>query len=273
MKRTRQTLQDLLDSILPISASWLDQHAETVVRKLKSIPNKKSYQETDVVDFLQQSASEGTFGEALTIIHLFLDLSKDEFTHQLRETIGPGTGITRFRKEPANFVKGLTQMGLLPKIRHAVNDPVDWTDILVERLKGGRGSAIKGQQRGRDLEDFVEAIVKKVYGNNYQARCRFVGFNGQSTEKTDFAIPTATDPQILIEVKAYGATGSKQTDVLGDISRIVSEKRNDTHFFLFTDGITWKERSNDLKKLVKLQNQGDIAKSIHSLWLTNLRMT
>ena len=81
-----------------------------------------------------------------------------------------------------------------------------------------------------------------------------------STGKTDFAIPSATDPAILIEVKAYGATGSKQTDVLGDIARIVEQKRHDTHFILVTDGVTWKQRSNDLKKLIALQNEGRILK-------------
>ena len=73
----------------------------------------------------------------------------------------------------------------------------------------------------------------------YDARCRFTGATGISTEKTDFAIPSKDDPGILIEAKAYGATGSKQTDVLGDITRIVNEKRDDTQFLLVTDGITF----------------------------------
>ena len=68
------------------------------------------------------------------------------------------------------------------------------------------------------------------------------------------------DPGILIEAKAYGATGSKQTDVLGDITRIVNEKRDDTHFLLVTDGITWRDRTSDLSKLVTLQNRGKITR-------------
>ncbi len=89
-------------------------------------------------------------------------------------------------------------------------------------------------------------------------RCRFTGASGLSTEKADFAVPSASDPTILIEVKAYGATGSKQTDVLGDIARIVEQKRHDTVFILVTDGVTWKQRSNDLRKLIALQNEGKI---------------
>ena len=63
-----------------------------------------------------------------------------------------------------------------------------------------------------------------------------------------------------IECKAYGATGSKQTDILGDIERIVAQKRSDTHLLLIADGITWKQRMNDLRKLVDLQNRGHIAR-------------
>src|SRR5690606_37930793 len=79
----------------------------------------------------------------------------------------------------------------------------------------------------------------------------------------DFAIPSKDDPAILIEAKAYGATGSKQTEVLGDITRICREKRTDTHFLLVTDGITWRERMNDLRRLVQLQNEGEITR-IHT---------
>lgn len=112
----------------------------------------------------------------------------------------------------------------------------------------------------RALEDFVETLVREVFGEGYDARCRFVGAKGTSTEKADFAIPSRSDPQILIEVKAYGATGSKQTDVLGDIARIVEQKRHDTDLLFVTDGVTWKERDSDLRKLVEMQNEGRIAR-------------
>lgn len=65
-------------------------------------------------------------------------------------------------------------------------------------------------------------------------------------------------PHVLIEVKAYGATGSKQTDVLGDIRRIIEQKRPDVWFLLVTDGVTWKSRASDFAKLVQHQNDGDI---------------
>jgi hypothetical protein len=255
MKRYRQTFEEISASLIPIEASWLDEHAEEVISLLKNLPIKSSYTDDDVAALLA-----GDFETATTAIRLFLDLSKDEFTHQLREILGPGgIGKKRYLANPPVYLKAINDLRLCELLTLAVHQPLHWSDVLIERLKGGRGSAIKGQTRGRGMEDFVEGIVRSIFAEEQVAvRCRFTGAGGQSTEKADFAIPSSRDPTILIEVKAYGATGSKQTDVLGDISRIVEEKRHDTVLLLVTDGITWKQRSNDLRKLIALQNEGKI---------------
>ena len=75
-----------------------------------------------------------------------------------------------------------------------------WSDILIERLRSGRGSAISGQRRGRGVEDFAEEIVQAVFGNQYDRRCTFIGVRGQSA-KCDFAIPARNSPRIVIEAK------------------------------------------------------------------------
>jgi DpnII restriction endonuclease len=266
VKRSRQTLDDILEQLSPVNTSWRDAHADAVIQRLQQIPQKASYTRSDLQQLLDTTdVPEGIkpkdyFEAGVTAIRLFLDLSKDELTASLRERFGGALGITRFRQDPDGVCAALEEMDILNRMAVTVNTPVGWADLLTERLKGGRGSAIKGQRRGRHLEDFVEQLIIRIFGaGNYDARCQFVGATGTSSEKTDFAIPSKNDPVILIEAKAYGATGSKQTDVLGDITRIVNEKRNDTHFLLVTDGVTWRDRSSDLGKLVTLQNQGKIA--------------
>jgi len=255
MRRYKQTFDEIIASLIPIEASWLDAHAEDVIGLLKSLPEKTSYADADVAALLA-----GNFETATTAIRLFLDLSKDEFTHRLNEILGPGgIGKKRYLADPPAYLKALNSLKLHDMLALAVHQPLHWSNVLIERLKCGRGSAIKGQTRGRGMEDFVESIVRSVFLEQQVAvRCRFTGAKGQSTEKADFAIPSSIDPSILIEVKAYGATGSKQTDVLGDISRIVEEKRHDTVLLLVTDGITWRQRPNDLRKLIALQNEGRI---------------
>jgi hypothetical protein len=58
----------------------------------------------------------------------------------------------------------------------------------------------------------------------------------------------------------------------GDANKIIDAKRPDVPFFLITDGITWMRRINDLRKLVKLQNEGRIEPDLYdgdggtSLW-------
>jgi len=59
-----------------------------------------------------------------------------------------------------------------------------------------------------------------------------------------------------VAAKGYAATGSKQTDVLGDLRAIVDAKRPDTVLVFFTDGLTWRQRQSDLKKVLEMQNQG-----------------
>ena len=257
MERQRQSLEEILPKLSRLDASWEDDHSQAVIASLSSIPDVGPYQEEHIQAVLNEDYEAGR-----TAIRLVLDLSKDEFEATLRDQLGGGgIGITRYRLDPTGLMAAFRELGLFGKLEALANAPVTWRDILVERLKSGRGSATKGQARGRFLEDFTEGIVQKVFGaDNYDRRCRFVGATGNSTEKTDFAIPSRRDPNILIEVKAYGATGSKQTDILGDVSRIVEQKRRDTQFLLVTDGTSWRQRSKDLEKLIEFQNKGDIGR-------------
>ena len=267
MRRYRQTLEEILAVLSAIESTWMDEHSAAVIQAITAFPEKPRYTSEDIVSVL-----EPDFEAGLTAIRLFLGFSKDEFGIVLHEAMGKGgAGVTRFRKDRERFLQGIENLGVLETIAGVVNKPVGWRDILVERLKYGRGSAIKGQKRGALLEDFAEVIVKTVFGEGcYDTRCRFVGATGLSTEKADFAIPNKEDPRILIEVKGYGATGSKQTDILGDIERIVNQKRPDTHLLLVTDGVTWRSRQSDLSKLIDWQNTGRIARIYTQLMAAEL---
>jgi hypothetical protein len=257
LRRENQELEKLIAALSPIESKWRDAFADEVIRAIGRIPQKEEYATGDLIDLLDTE-----FKATTTVLQLILDFSKDEYRAALAGEFGKGgCGYKRYLADKQKFAETLARLGVLERLKKLANKPTTWRELLVERLKGGRGSAIKGQVRGRFLEDFTEQIVQRVFGkDNYSTRCRFTGAAGTSTEKADFAIPSKDQPCILIEVKAYGATGSKQTDVLGDISRIVNEKRNDTDFLLLTDGVTWKARRNDLRKLVQAQNIGEITK-------------
>jgi hypothetical protein len=43
-----------------------------------------------------------------------------------------------------------------------------------------------------------------------------------------------------------------------EVLRIVQQRRDDTAFLLVTDGVSWRSRQSDLRKIIKLQNEGKI---------------
>ena len=255
MKIIKQELGDIISNLSALSVDWKDDIARRVIERIEQTPIKKEYKRQDVKDLFLTNFEDGKL-----ICRLFLKLSKDTFTTYLGDELGDGgQGIKRYNSDQEHFIDALISMGLLESMAAHINVKPKWSDVLVERLRSGRGSAISGQKRGRGLEDFVENIIKKVFDNDYEARCKFIGARDQSA-KCDFAIPSKSNPHILIEVKGYGATGSKMSDVVGDIDAIIRAKRTDTKLLLFTDGLTWKQRQNDLSKLIERQNNGEITK-------------
>lgn len=253
MQIVEQKLEDITVALTTLEAPWQDEHALKVISLVQNLPVREWYTSEDVAALFESS-----FREGFTAAHLFLGISKDELQDKLGALLSPlKIGSNTLKSNRAEFLAALDELELPAAISAAVNFKPVWSDILVERLRSGRGKAIKGQKRGRGLEDFTEALVREVFGDRFESRCQFTGVGGQ-TGKCDFAIPDRHRPMILIEAKGYGATGSKMTDVVGDANKIIEAKRPDIPFILITDGITWVRRTNDLRRLIKLQNEGSI---------------
>jgi hypothetical protein len=255
VQRVDQSLAEILASLRALTVEWQDEISRRVVERIKALAVKPMYTEDDVRTVLEG----GNFDDGMLILRLFLGMSKDQFGEALASALGEGGGgVKRYRSDPARYLSVLVELGMLDAMVAETRRPLHWSDTLVERLRSGRGSAISGQKRGRGIEDFAEDVVKRVF-DSYEARVAFVGPQG-GTAKCDIAIPDRNNPRILVEAKGYGATGSKMTDIIGDIERIVAAKRSDTTFLFFTDGLTWRRRQSDLRKIVGYQNQGDITR-------------
>lgn len=256
MQRIKQDLKELLNQLQEIKTDWRDEHSERITDELKYL--KGALESCEPTKKFLGILLDKNFRAYFDVFRFFLEMSKDEFHSVLKQNI-PQVSRTAFTKDPGPFLDCLVDKLKLDEaiIRHIRKD-WGWDDIILERLKQGRGSAIKGQKRGRYLEDKIEEILKGIFPQ-FDSKCNFVGLNGQEA-KAEFAIPTRSDPAIIFEAKAYGATGSKQTDVIGDIEKIVKVKKPSTDFLFVTDGTTWRERVSDLHKIVKLQNNGYILK-------------
>lgn len=271
MEVVTQTLAELLAGLRALDVDWQDERAIRVIARLRRLGGVE-FGLSDVAAILE----EGPFEDGLLILRLFLGLSKDQFGAALADALAEvapkdlfagahaparleGAGQKRYLADRDSYLEALGRLGILEALAATVGRPAHWSDVLVERLRSGRGSAIAGQVRGRGVENFAEAIVACVFGADYDSRVTFVGRQGR-TAKCDFAIPSRDTPRVVVEAKGYGATGSKMTDVLGDVEKIIAAKRSDTVFLFVTDGLTWKSRQSDLKKLLEHQNQGDIAR-------------
>lgn len=131
---------------------------------------------------------------------------------------------------------------------------------MLERYKHMRGHAIRGQRRGAAVEDAVEDVLRDLQreiGISYDSRTNFISKLGEEA-KADFMIPSRFEPQIVVEAKGYEATGSKLTDVLGDILKILRAKDPETHFLLVIDGIGWYRRLSDLRHILEYHHSGEI---------------
>ena len=161
MELIAQTLDEIMTTLRPLIVDWEDETAHRVIMKLRAFPAKKVYTPDDVKALL-----DADFDDGILICRLFLGLSKDQFVSLLRGVLGDvGIGVTSYRSNPTVFTEALLGTGLLEVMSKEVNRKPHWSDLLVERLRSGRGSAIAGQRRGRSAEDFVEAIVRKVFGS------------------------------------------------------------------------------------------------------------
>ena len=255
MQRHRQTKDELIPKLGEVLTDWKDEFAQTFMHYLEDFNSGNSVTNSHLKDLLEKN-----FDAGITLFRLVLEQSKDEFTETLKALFydnESGHLKTAFKKNSDQYVKTLEKHGLLESFNALMSREYTWKEVIQERLKMGRGSAIKGQKRGKNLEDFVEMLVQQVF-DEFDVRKSFIGANGLSTAKADFCVPSTEHPSIVIEVKAYGATGSKQSDVIGDVRKIIDEKRSDTYFFLVTDGVTWTARMRDFERLIEFQNLGDI---------------
>ena len=255
MQRHRQTKDELIPKLGEVLTDWKDEFAQTFMHYLEDFNSGNSVTNSHLKDLLEKN-----FDAGITLFRLVLEQSKDEFTETLKALFydnESGHLKTAFKKNSDQYVKILEEYGLLESLNALMSREYTWKEVIQERLKMGRGSAIKGQKRGKNLEDFVEMLVQQVF-DEFDVRKSFIGANGLSTAKADFCVPSTEHPSIVIEVKAYGATGSKQSDVIGDVRKIIDEKRSDTYFFLVTDGVTWTARMRDFERLIEFQNLGDI---------------
>jgi len=257
----RITLDELLGLLSRIQAEWLDEDGKKVLEGISRVID-------EIGDGpVNRSLVENILSSepyALDVFRLFLDLSQDRLLNEtgLKGITGGFDSIRRkSRTDAAKIADVLEDLGLIDAIEtHMVHE---WTlqDVLWDRYGHMRGRAMAAQKRGSALEDAVEEVLIELRAekilSNYIRGGNFINSSGQEA-KADFIIPKKKVPRIIIEAKGYEATGSKLTDVLGDILKVLEIKDIETHYFIVTDGIGWHRRKSDLQKIIDHHQRGEI---------------
>ena len=254
------TVEKLLEQLKRIPAEWLDEDGQRVHEAIPMVLDRLDDLELSG-DLIRTMLMEDPY--SLDVFRLFIDMSQDVLANEMKAggVKGDFTSIRGKCKRNADRIADvLIDLGLLDIIKARRAQVWTLQDVLWDRYSHMRGRAIADQKRGAALEDSVENILKELQTElslPYYRGGNFISASGKQA-KADFTVPSREKPKIIIEAKGYEATGSKLTDVLGDILKVLEAKDDDAHYFFVTDGIGWYRRLSDLKKIVEHHHRGDI---------------
>jgi hypothetical protein len=179
-------------------------------------------------------------------------LGQEQLKRQLHHQVGGSGWITAARKNPAVLIDFLDErFGLVTAIQEQRGRGWTFADVLVERVMWSQRSGSSAVTVGRGLEDIVEGVIKDL-GLPYDMRKRFTGRDGR-TGPCDFAIPGPLDKaQIVGAVKGFDSTGSKLTAAWKEIEDMAQVRLPTQFVFAFIDGIGWRGRQADLRRIFEL---------------------
>lgn len=210
-----------------------------------------------VVDRASLAAFIRGQADAVPVLGLAVGLTREKLKNVLRHHLGSSGWITLARERPDDVIAMLDEnYEVVRLVEEQRGRTYDFGDVLVARA-GTRRTATDAGATGRRVEDEIEEVARDL-GLPCATRTRFEGRNGQ-TAPCDLAIPGGgRDALIVVAAKGFDSTGSKLTDAVREVEEM-AEKRLPTQFVMAAiDGIGWKSRLNDLRKIYDLRASNQI---------------
>lgn len=188
--------------------------------------------------------------EWVPALGLAVGLGQEKLKNTLKHRFNTSGWVTLARTHAKALVEMLDrEFELVRLISEQRNKVYDFGDLLVARA-GGRATATRAGKSGRGVEDEIERIAIDLR-LPYQVRTRFAG-RGNRTAPCDLVIPSGDAAAIVVAAKGFDSTGSKLTDAVREVEEM-AEVRLPTQFVIAViDGIGWKNRSADLRKIYRL---------------------
>lgn len=189
--------------------------------------------------------------DAVPVLALAVGLTREKLKNVLKHHLGRAAWTVLARERAADVVAMLDDrydvVRLVNEQRHRV---YEFGDVLVARA-GTRRTATDAGVTGRRVEDEIEAVARDL-GLPCKTRVRFEGRGGQ-TAPCDLAIPAGgAGARIVVAAKGFDSTGSKLTDAVREVEEIAERRLPSQYVMAAVDGIGWKNRLNDLRRIYDL---------------------
>ncbi|MBO9049171.1 hypothetical protein [Curtobacterium flaccumfaciens] len=224
--------------------------AEDIRMATRSLAGLGNVDESTIVAWV------ATHPNLVPVLGLVVGLSQERLKNVLKDGFGTSGWTTLAREKPVELVRWFdASFDLLRLLTVQRNKTYEFADVLVARA-GTRVTATQAGKSGRKVEDELEAIARDL-GLPYSTRTRFIGRNGQDAP-CDLVIPGNGDAQIVVAAKGFDSTGSKLSDAVREIQEMANVRRPTQFVLAVIDGIGWKSRVSDLRKIHALWSTGDI---------------
>jgi DpnII restriction endonuclease len=188
------------------------------------------------------------------VLGLVVGLSQEKLLMALKDGLGTSGAVTLARDRPGELITFLTdRFDVIEMVNKQADRKYGLADVLIARA-GTRVTATRATAAGRSIEDMIEDIAKDL-GLPYATRTRFVG-RGDQTGPADLVIPDSAHAVIMVAAKGFDSTGSKLTAAYEEIAKMAAVRKPTQFVMAVVDGIGWKSRKADLRR-------------IHDLWVTN----
>lgn len=190
------------------------------------------------------------------VIGLIVGLSQERLKNVLRDHFGTSGWVTLARERPRELIDWFDDNFDLVRMFTVQREKTyELSDVLIARA-GSRVTATQAGKSGRKIEDEIEAIAADL-GLPYETRTRFTGRNGR-TAPCDLVIPGTGNAMIAVAAKGFDSTGSKLTDAVREIQEMAAIRRPQQYVMAVIDGIGWKSRIADLRRIHTLWIDGDL---------------
>lgn len=184
------------------------------------------------------------------VLGLAVGLSQEKLKNALKHRFDTSGWVTLAREHSDDLVAMLDEEFDLVRLVETQRGMVfKFGDVLVAR-GSTRQSASRAGLAGRGVEDEIEGIARGL-GLETAARTRFTGRNGR-TAPCDLAVMAGEKVAIAVAAKGFDSTGSKLTDAVREVEEMADVRLPAQYIMVVIDGIGWKSRINDLRRIYQL---------------------